>query len=133
MAKAVTGRTDAMDEALQFHATAIFIALHILLGKSRLCTLKEEEKEMEDWLEVINCNIEEVTPLLIIQEVPSPLTEVTRIKIRCALRTQVVKLDEERKAVTRTVETCPTFTTVQNMFRHRSVPFFQGISSSRNV
>lgn len=55
--------TDAMDEALQYLATAVFNARHSLIGNSQLSYFEEEEVERS--LEVTNCIVEEGALLLI--------------------------------------------------------------------
>lgn len=66
-------------------------------------------------------------------EIPSSISDVLRVRRPQAPTTQVVKLDEGGNVVKRTVEASPNFTTVREMFRPWSVPFFQGTSISSSV
>lgn len=52
----------------------MFSALHNLLNNRQLNSLKEEK--LEDWSEVISCNVEESTLALIFSEVMSSFTDL---------------------------------------------------------
>lgn len=74
----VLGRTDPIDEALRYLATAMSNALHNLLKNIQLSSIKEED--LEDCMDVTMYNVEKVTLPLIFQKLPSSITKVLAVR-----------------------------------------------------
>lgn len=72
VAQAVLDRTDMIDKSLWYLVTVMINALHRLLENSWLYSFEEED--LEDWMEVTECNVEDVTVSLMSLEAPSSIS-----------------------------------------------------------
>lgn len=117
-----------MDKLVWYQSTEIVHALHKLLDNSQLHSLKEEE--LQDWPKATKCSVEEGSLPLIFREVFPSIADVLGVRRPLASTMLVVGLDEEEKAVKRTVEASLNCTTVWEIFFQGSLSFLQGTSGS---
>lgn len=129
--QAILDKTDTMDKALRHLAIATFKALLELLRNSHLYLL--EEGELNNWLELTKCIVEQCTFPSIFRDVLSFFTGGLRAKKLQALTLQVGKLNEGENGVARTVQASPNFITLRHMLHQEPVPLLHGTFSSSSV
>lgn len=93
VAQVVFDRTDAMDKALRCLAMGMSNALHLLLEKSQLFSLRDEELKI--WREVTKYNVKEGTPM-IFWEFQSSIKDVLEIRRHQDATIQLAEQDEEK-------------------------------------
>lgn len=102
--------TDALSEVLRYLPKTTANALHRLLEKSRLYSLKS--KYLKVWTEVTKYNVEDGTLLLAFGKGQICISDMVGVRRPRDPTTQVVQLEEEGNALVKTAEPSLIFPTV---------------------